>query len=180
MDKHPVDYFVWISGPINSGKSTLARSLCGRLGRAVNIELDTLAAFESTLQIDQKLALIIQDGLDLARNWASRQFVPVLNWPIYGNELRFLLNCSAKINLEPIIFNLVPSIDIVKTNRGQRALEQWELERIEYLYSACGMGSPTFGYSIDNSFLSIAETTELVLGQLGRRQLGLRVKASSV
>jgi hypothetical protein len=162
---------IWISGPINSGKSTVASHLTEKLGRAVNLELDALAAFAQCLPIDQKLEFVIQDGLDVACNWAGRGFVPILNWPVYGQELTFMISYAAKVGLNPILFNLTPSLDIAKSNRGERILEAWERDRIDYLYAVGQMGTPTWGHHLDNSHLSVAETVSLIFEQLKKQNL---------
>ncbi|MEC5144460.1 hypothetical protein [Chitinophaga sp. 212800010-3] len=158
--------FIWISGAINSGKSTVAGALSKVLPAAVNIELDALASFEQSLDIDQKLEFIIQDALDLARNWISRNFIPVLNWPLYGKEVIYMLEYAEKLGLQPILINLTPPYDVVAGNRNERILEEWELQRIRYMYDVCRMHEPVYGHRIDNSGLTVAETVERIVALL--------------
>ncbi len=159
MNDEKGKYFIWISGAINSGKTTIANLLQSKVSNSVNIELGTLSAFDTNLSIDKKLNFIIQDGIDLAGNWIDRGFIPILNWPIYGDELSFMQTYSLQKELIPVLFNLIPKYESITVNRGGRELTKREIERIEYMYKICKMDVPDFGYSIDNSFLSPEETT---------------------
>ena len=139
-----MDKFIWISGSINSGKSTIAKLLSDKIKNGVNIEMDLLSHFNNKLTIEDKANFIIQDGLDLARNWLNRNFLPILNWPLWGEEAEFMLDYAARLELEPVIINLVPGIEILKKNRGERTLTEWELNRIDYMINT-GINEPLFG-----------------------------------
>lgn len=169
MDNEELKYFIWISGAINSGKTTVANLLNKRIKNSVNIELDTLSSFDQTLPIDRKLNFIIKDGIDIAKNWTERKFLAILNWPIYGNELTFMQEYSLTNGLTPIVFNLTPDYEHLKINRGDRILEDWELKRIKYMYKECKMDKPVFGYSIDNSLQTAEETVSEILKILSEK-----------
>lgn len=157
---------IWISGPINSGKTTIAELLAKRLHKAVNIELDILCSFETHLDIDKKLHFIIQDAIDLAANWVERDYLPILNWPIYKNEVGFMFEYAKYYRIQPILINLTPEIDIVKKNRGSRNITETELQRIDYMYHICDINNPQYGYKIDNSILTPDKTIGEILNIL--------------
>lgn len=159
-------YFIWLSGPINAGKSTIARRLCENIHNTVNIELDALSDF-SSLNIDEQLDFVIKDAIDLARNWVGRGFVPVLNWPLYGKEADYMVKCAKAAELRPVLINLTPDMARVLQNRGGRALEDWELERIRYMY-AQNINDPVHGYRINNGEQTIEETVACILQLLSR------------
>jgi hypothetical protein len=157
-----MDKFIWISGSINSGKSTIAKLLSDKIKNGVNIEMDLLSHFNNKLTIEDKANFIIQDGLDLARNWLNRNFLPILNWPLWGEEAEFMLDYAARLELEPVIINLVPGIEILKKNRGERTLTEWELNRIDYMINT-GINEPLFGIKIDNGYLTAIETLDRII-----------------
>ena len=140
-------------------KSTVAKLL---LEKIIRIELDLLSHFDNKLNLKKKTIFIIQDGLDLAKNWANRKRLPILNWPLWGAEAEFMLAYAQQLELEPIIINLVPDIAIVKKNRGERTLTEWELNRIDYMYDK-GVNEPRYGFKIDNGCLSQEETLNVVI-----------------
>src|ERR1700744_5831509 len=158
--------FIWISGSINSGKTTVAKLLADEISNGINIELDILCHFDTKLPLEQKLNFIIQDALDLAGNWTARGFLPILNWPLNGEEAEFMLNYAKQSALEPVIINLTPDLETLKKNRGERELTEWELNRIDFLYHTYNINTPKYGISIDNTHLSATETANKILGIL--------------
>lgn len=159
-------HLIWVSGAINSGKTTVCKLLNERLIHSVNIELDSLSAFNCKLPIDQKTFYIIQDALDIAANWLKRKYLPILNWPIYGPELVFMMDYAKQLGIKPVMINLTPTLAVVKQNRGSRELTDWELSRIDHLFTNCQINQTTFGYDIDNGTLTPDETAELVISYL--------------
>ncbi len=155
--------FIWISGSINSGKTTIAKLLSEKIENSVNIELDVLSHFANELSIDKKANFIIQDGLDVARNWINRSCFPILNWPLWGDEAEFMLTYAQQVALDPIIINLVPEIDIIKKDRGERHLTDWELNRIDYMYNTGKINEPKYGIKINNGYLAQDETADKII-----------------
>ncbi len=64
--------FIWISGSINSGKSTLAAILNKRIRKSVNIECDALRHFATHEKLDNLIDFILEDSLNLAKKWIER------------------------------------------------------------------------------------------------------------
>ena len=154
--------FLWISGSINAGKSTIAARIHKHIKKSVNIELDALRLFAGNNTLDSLGDYTMIDALDLAKKWSGRGYFPILNYPMWG-DAKALFGYSEKLGLEPIIINLTPSKEIAKTNRGERELTQWEAKRIDYMYDTENVHKPLRGHIIDNTFQSIEETTEEVL-----------------
>ena len=158
-----MDKFIWISGSINSGKTTIAKLLSEKIENSVNIELDVLSHFANKLSLDKKANFIIQDGLDLARNWLNRSSFPILNWPLWGDEAEFMLMYARQLQLEPIIVNLVPDIEVIKRDRGERVLTDWELNRIDFMYNTGKINEPKYGIKINNGYLTQDETADKII-----------------
>jgi thymidylate kinase len=154
--------FIWISGSINSGKSTIAAALNKRINKSVNIEWDALRHFAHNEKLEDIGEYIAIDALDLAKKWSDRGFLPIINSPLYG-DCQNIFEYSNKLGLEPVITNLIPEKEIAMKNRGERELTEKELKRIEYMYDECGIRNPEFGMSIDNTNQSVDETVEEVM-----------------
>jgi hypothetical protein len=149
--------FIWISGSINSGKSTLAAALNKRIRKSVNIEWDALRHFAHYEKLENIGHYIGIDALDLARKWSDRGFLPIINCPLLG-ESREIFEYSHQLKLDPVVINLIPEKETVMKNRGERELTEKELKRIEYMYDECNIRNPKFGFSIDNTNQGIDET----------------------
>jgi len=155
--------FIWISGSINSGKSTIAAELNRRIRKSVNIELDELRHFAHYEKLEDIGDYIITDALDLAKKWSDRGFLPILTWPLWGEGLLHMISYSEKLGIKPVLINLIPEKDIAKKNRGKRELTEWEFNRIEYMYETENIQNPAMGFLIDNTNQNVSETTEEII-----------------
>lgn len=158
--------FIWISGSINSGKSTIATALNKQINKSVNIECDALRHFATHEKLDNLIDFILEDSLNLAKKWIERGYLPIITWPIYGKGLKKLISYSKEFGIEPVIINLTPSKDTAKQNRGERELTEKELSRIEYMYEVENLGIPAIGFSIDNTNQTVNETITEVMNYI--------------
>ncbi len=155
--------FIWISGSINAGKSTIAANIHKLIKKSVNIECDVLRHFAENDSLRDIGNFVLVDALDLAKKWSERDYLPILTWPLYGQGLEDMLSYSKKLDLEPVLINLTTDKNIAKQNRGERELTEWELNRIEYMYATENIHKPKLGFIIDNSNQSLAQTTAEVM-----------------
>jgi uridine kinase len=150
--------FIWISGSINSGKSTLAAALNKRIKKSVNIECDDLRHFATHEKLEVIGDYISTDALDLAKKWIARGYLPIITWPMWRDGLNKLFDYSKKLGIEPVLINLTPDKETAKQNRGGRELTEREFNRIEYMYEIENIKNPATGHSIDNTNQTIDET----------------------
>lgn len=160
--------FIWISGSINSGKSTVAAALNKQIKKSVNIECDDLRHFATHEKLANLIDFILEDSLDLAKKWSKRGYLPIITWPIYGDGLKKIINYSKELSIEPVIINLIPSKETAKHNRGERELTEKELNRIEYMYETENIGKPMRGFSTDNTNQTVGETVKEVMNYIDR------------
>lgn len=150
---------IFISGSINSGKTTTAKALAEKLGAAlVNVDdlNDQIPNFNLATDLDKSMDLAIQtinrlagEGKDVVANYVVRT--------------EDYVRLKTEIKTQPqIIVTLAPRIEVAQSKRGDRELTAWEVSRIKYHYDT-GIASPKFGYIIDNSELTIAETVDEIL-----------------
>lgn len=158
--------FIWISGSVNSGKSTVAAVLNEQIKKSVNIECDALRHFATHENLDNVIDFILEDSIDLAKKWSERGYLPIITWPVYGEGLNKMISYSKKLSIEPVIINLIPSKETAKHNRGERELTEKEINRIEYLYETENIGNPLMGYSIENTNQSVDETVKEVMNYI--------------
>ena len=154
---------LWINGSINAGKSTTARLLHQAIGQSINIELDAFSGFASQIAVDEKLEFVIEDALQIASHWQQRGYLPIVNGPVYGNELKFMREQCKKLDLVPFMITLSPPKEVAKQDRGARKLTDWERSRIDYHYEDCQITQQGFGYLFDNAQLSLEESVAKLL-----------------
>lgn len=150
---------VFISGSINSGKTTTSKALAEKLGAAfVNVDdlNDTIPDFNLATDLDKSMDLAIKtindytkQGKDVVANYVVRQ----------KDYDRFV----SEVETQPqIVITLAPRLEVAQGKRGDRELSEWEVSRVKHHYDT-GIASPKFGHIIDNSELTIDETVDHIL-----------------
>ena len=150
---------IFISGSINSGKTTTAYALADRIG-AVSINVDDLndsiPDFDLATDLDKSMDLAIEainkglaQGRDVVANYGVRQ----KDFDRFKNEIN---------TKEQYVVTLSPRLEIAQSKRGDRELSEWEVSRIKHHYDR-GIASPKFGHIIDNSELTVDETVNSIL-----------------
>ena len=155
---------IYLNGPINSGKTTVARLLVKNLSRGVHVEVDDLP-HPPALTLDQAIPLLLQDAAWLARTWVERGFFPVISWPISPEHHRWLVGQLDSLQQPIRTYTLSPRLEVALKNRGGRELSPWERERIAYHY-VTGVARPPFGQIIDNSDLSPEQAAQRILDEV--------------
>jgi len=150
---------VFISGSINSGKTSTSRVLAERLGAAlVNVDdlNDTIPNFNLETDLDKSMDLAIRtindftkQGRDVIANYVVRQE----DFDRFENEIE---------TRPQVVITLAPRLEVAQGKRGNRELSEWEVSRVKHHYDT-GIASPKFGYIIDNSEVSIDKTVDRIL-----------------
>ena len=150
---------IFISGSINSGKTTTAYALADRIG-AVSINVDDLndsiPDFDLATDLDKSMDLAteaINKGLAQGRDVVTNYVVRQKDFDRFKNEIN---------TIEQYVVTLSPRLEIAQSKRGDRELSEWEVSRIKHHYDR-GIASPKFGHIIDNSELTVDETVNSIL-----------------
>lgn len=149
---------IFINGSINSGKSTVGQLLAKKL-KYEFIEFDDIRHTIPEPNIDKALPLVFEKGIKLLNELDKTGASVIVAYPLSQGNYDLLKN---KLSTPPRVVTLSPSLDVVLKDRGDRKLDAAERERIKYHYKI-GINSPKFGFTIDNSDLSIEETVHEIL-----------------
>lgn len=149
---------VFISGSINSGKTTTSKLLAKELDAAlINVDdlNDTIPNFNLATDLDKSMDLAIAkineylaEGKDVVANYVVRQ----------RDFDRFAKEINTK---QQFVVTLAPRLEVAQGKRGDRELSRWEVARVKHHYDT-GVANPTFGHIIDNSDISLDETVERI------------------
>ncbi len=150
---------VFISGSINSGKTTTSKALAKKLGAAcVNVDdlNDTIPNFNLATDLDKSMDLAIQT----INSYAKKGKDVVANYVVRQKDFeRF----EKEVDAQPqIVITLAPRLEVAQSRRGNRELSEWEVSRIKHHYDT-GIASPKFGHIINNSDLTLTETVNHIL-----------------
>lgn len=153
-----------LNGSINSGKTTVARTLRVLHPRLAHVEVDTLGDFLPSLPSEERFALNLKNGALVARTLLDAGHPLVLSYPLTAAQHAELTQALAPYPI--FTFTLAPPLDIALSDRGSRALTTWEQQRIRHHY-ATGLPRPGFGTVIDNAGESPATTAHRILAAVG-------------
>lgn len=117
---------------------------------------DTIPNFNLATDLDKSMDLAIRtinsytkQGKDVVANYVVRQ----------KDFDRF----EKEIETQPkVVITLAPRLEVAQSKRGGRELSEWEVSRIKHHYDT-GIASPSFGYIIDNSDMTIDETVDKIM-----------------
>jgi hypothetical protein len=152
---------IWIDGPINAGKTTVAKRLAALRPRTAHIEVDDLRDFVRCLPLRACIRFCIEDAAVLARSWRSRGLDVVLSWPVSAGNLDYFRELVA----EPVrAFTLLPRLEVALSQRGARVLSAKERRRIRQMYAA--KESHPAGAVIDNSDEPADQTVRSIMSVL--------------
>ena len=156
---------VFISGSINSGKTTTAKALAEKLdAEFIDVDdlNDTIPNFNLANDLDKSMDLAIKTinkSLDKGKAVVANYVVRQQDYDRFKDEIN---------TKEQYVITLAPQLEVAQSKRGDRELTDWEVRRIKHHYDA-GIASPKFGYIIDNSDISIDQTVDKIIDIINRK-----------
>ncbi len=155
---------ILINGPVNSGKTSVARELVRSIGRCAHIEVDALRAFVNWMPLEESIPLNLRNAAAVALHFLEAGIDVVLTYPLTDSDHDFLQEQLERFPIHS--FTLAPRREIALSDRGGRTpLTNWERERIAIHYDS-GVTSPRWGIIIDNSDLTAEQTAREIMEQL--------------
>jgi guanylate kinase len=120
---------LWLSGSVNSGKTTVAKILSKRLKMMV-VELDSLSGFvDQFMEFKDYLNLNYEIVSDIVAAYNRRGYGVIVVYPI--SEKRAL---ESGLSSMFTFFTIDPGLENALKDRGERKLNDWERERITTQY----------------------------------------------
>lgn len=150
---------IFISGSINSGKTTTSKLLAEKL-RWTYINVDDLTDKVEGFDVYTHLDLAMDLAIEVINRAAAKGEDIVANYVIRVKDYKRL---KSEVNSQPLVFiTLSPDLKVAQSKRGDRVLTDWEVKRIKAHYDD-GIAAPDYGYTIDNSSLSPHETVNKII-----------------
>ena len=153
---------ILFSGSINSGKTTPAKHLIRTLPRTAHVEVDDLREFIRFMPLEESIPLNLATAVAVTRNFAAYGLNVVLSYSLPQDDYEYLMRERTLLGVPTRCVTLNPDLAAALTDRGTRALTEWELKRVPYHYET-GINSPPFGVVIDNTRQTPEETTRQIL-----------------
>lgn len=160
---------VFISGSMNSGKTTTSSVLAKKLG-AVCINIDDLRETITDFSLESDLDKVMDLAILEINTQLSQGKMVVANYILRHKDYLRLLTEVGTCDI--CVVTLAPKLEVAQSQRGERILTDWEVQRVAHHY-AKGIASPQFGYIIDNSDMTVDETADKIIHIISENNSGL-------
>ncbi len=157
---------IFINGPINSGKSTVAKLLSEKLKRSALVEIDNLHSFIAWMEIDEAVPINLENAVAVIKNFAKRGLDVIVPYPLSLKNYDYIMENIKGLDERIYVFTLNPKKGKALSDTKERKLNDWEKNRIEYHYKI-GINAPSFGKIIDNTDQTPEETVSAILQEVG-------------
>ena len=156
---------IFLNGSINSGKSTVSKIIAKELQNTAVLEIDKLREMINWMPIEQAVPISLENAVSLIKNFVIHDLHVIIPYPLSKKNYEYMISNLKDVSTKMYFFTLAPNLEKVLTNRGNRELNEWEVERIKYHYDI-GIHSPDFGEIINNSEQLPEETVKYIISKL--------------
>ncbi len=153
---------ILLNGSINAGKTTVSKQIVQMLPRTAHVEVDDLDDFIDWMPLLESIPLNLANAVAVTRNFVAFGLNVIVTSPLRQEDYDYLMHELQPLGVPIHCVTLDPSMEVALTNRGTRALTEWELRRIPQLYAE-GIPTPAFGITINNAPQTPDETTQQIL-----------------
>jgi len=152
---------IFISGSINSGKTTISKLLKNKIPNTAHIEVDDLRAFIDWMPLEKSIPINLQNSISIINNFSANNINSIVSYPLNKKEYDYMIS-ELQNKKDIYFFILAPTLEVALSQRNNRKLTEWEIERIKYHYST-GINNPGFGIVINNSDHTPDQTVNEIL-----------------
>jgi shikimate kinase len=153
-----VNMIIFVNGSINAGKSTVGKQLAEKL-QFTFVEFDDIRHALDEPDIDKAVPIVFDKGIKLLNEMTANGESVVVAYPLGAHNYERL---KKELTDELVVITLAPQMDVALSDRGARRLNDKQRLRIRHHY-AIGIPSPSFGFIVDNSDLTVPETLDCIM-----------------
>jgi guanylate kinase len=154
-----------LNGPINSGKTTVAKILWEKIPNTAHIEIDKIREFIDWMENKPSWEISFSTALSVAKEFLKNNLNVIITYHISNKGYQQIKECLEPIDKDVFAFTFLPPLNKTLTNRGARELNMWEIKRIKETYEKENH-KVTFGETIDNSSQTPQETAEYIFNKV--------------
>jgi NAD-dependent oxidoreductase involved in siderophore biosynthesis len=157
---------LFINGPINSGKTTVAKLLARKISRVAIVEVDALRNMIEWMPIDVAVPINLENAVAVIRTFVRYGLNVIVPYPLSQSNHEYLCASLKETGEKLRFFTLAPHLETALSDRGGRRLDDGERARIRHHYEI-GIHKPSFGEIIDTSGQTSEQTAEIILDRIG-------------
>lgn len=157
-----------LNGPINSGKTTLAKILWEKIPNMAHVEVDKIREFIDWMDNHPAWEISYETSLKVVREFVKKDLNVIITYHISDEGYKQLAKELKDLDTDIYGFTLMPSIEKVLENRGTRKIDKREKEYIKDSYQR-KLNRVTYGETIDNTNQTPQETAEYILSKINTK-----------
>lgn len=150
-----------LNGPINSGKTTLAKILWEKIPNCAHIEVDKIREFIDWMNNKDAWKISMDTAILVAKAFVKNNLNVIITYHISKTTYEKIFNELSPIDPNIFVFTLKPEFENLLTNRGTRELNKWEKGRIKETHEKKSY-EVDFGITINNSAQTSQETADII------------------
>lgn len=154
-----------LNGPINSGKTTVAKILWEKIPNLAHIEIDKIREFIDWMENKPSWKISFSTALSVAKEFLKKDLNVLITYHISDKGYRQIKDYLEPTDKDIFAFTFLPPIHNTLTNRGTRELNEWEIQRIKETYEKENH-KVSYGETIDNSIQTPQETADYILNKV--------------
>ncbi len=155
---------IFLSGSVNSGKSTTSQLVAEKLG-AERVDVDEIISIPN-FDLSKDLPKAIQETIQHINKLTAGGKTVVANYVLRQKDYEKLKSGLKDTN--QYYFTLAPNLQTALSDRG-RGMNSWEYERIKYHYDT-GISEPKFGQIIDSTNMTIEQVANKIIAIVKAKQ----------
>jgi broad-specificity NMP kinase len=156
---------IFLSGSINSGKSTIAKILIKRTPDCVNLEVDKICEFVDHIEKPEIEDIIFENVISLIKDYIKHGLNVIVSYPLSNERFNYWESQLKESDPSIYLFTLNPRLEIAMTERGERKAKTIDSERVKFHYQI-GINKLDKGFNIDNSDQTPEETVNEILSHI--------------
>ncbi len=156
---------IFLSGSINSGKSTIAKILIKRMPDCVNLEVDKICEFVDHIEKEEIEDIIFENVISLIKDYVKHGLNVIVSYPLSNGRFDYLESQLKENDSSIYLFTLNPRLEIAMSERGERRAKTIDSERVKFHYEI-GINKLDKGINIDNSNQTPEETIDEILSHI--------------
>lgn len=154
-----------LNGPINSGKTTVAKILWEKIPNLAHIEIDKVREFIDWMENKPSWEISFSTALSVAKEFLKKDLNVIITYHISDKGYQQIKESLKPTDKDIFAFTFLPPIHNTLTNRGTRELNEWEIRRIKETYEKQNH-KVSYGETIDNSLQTPQETADYIFNKV--------------
>ncbi len=157
---------ITLNGPINSGKSTIAKLIATNIPNTAIVEVDIIREFLS-VEGSPGWEICFRASVGLVAGFVKEGVNVVFIYHISKKDFEYIHGELEKYNVDTYAFTLKPTLESLTKDRGSRPLNEYLLNKVQRTYDSEEYRGD-YGKVIDNTNQTPEETLAIILNHIKR------------